>query len=371
MTSTKTIPKFWDLLALFTISVCFSFWISSFSVNLQPLDTSTLAYKYTHSQYVMGEGSDLIISDADYYTFAGIEYAKGADPTTISFEHTPLAKYFIGLSWFLTGRAGTINLFLYAGCLWFVWLFSKSLIHQPFVRLLPLLILSTQSLLPAYASVGMLDTSQLFFTLMFLYGLLLDHSPRTQVALTGLGLGGYVASKYFFPTVLLPLTLLLWQTITRRHFRLTLYSLILAASVYISTYIVHFLHHPNPIEFLRFEWFRFRWWTGERTMPKFLLIDTILTGSFKGWWAPNSYEHSPNWNFSWPLLLFGWLAGLFTKTPNRITLGLGIFSTGLLAMYLFGGASNERFLIQLLPFWAIFTGLALQKIHKTLPIKLN
>jgi len=73
--------------------------------------------QYSRSQYVRGEAARNKIDDATLYTYAGYTYIKGEDPTNINFEHPPLAKYWIGFSYLLTGNPALLNLVLFAAAL--------------------------------------------------------------------------------------------------------------------------------------------------------------------------------------------------------------------------------------------------------------
>jgi hypothetical protein len=147
--------------------------------------------------------------------------------------------------------------------------------------------------------------------------------------------------------------MLLWAASEKKYAQFFI-GLAAAAGTYLATYAVYFFYHPNPLEFLRFELFRFRWWTGDRSQPRLLIFQTLFTGQFKGWWSAFAVEIARGWSLSWPLLfLLQLAAGGFLPKSNKETITLYLYAQSMMILYAVGAASYARYLVPLLPFWAI------------------
>ena len=311
----------------------------------------------------MGDAAIEKIDDATVYRYASYRYIHGEDPTKINFEHPPFGKYIMGFSWLIFGNMTVINFLIYIACLLLFWCLTKLVLDNYYFRVLALFLLGTISLIPYYVFQSMLDVQLLFFTLLFFSSIFLIKNHKLSILTSGISLGAYSSVKYYFPTVFLFLMILFFIFFKRKKISSLLYIFIIAIVFYLLTYIRYFFINPNPLDFIRFEWYRFRWWTGDRSMPKFLLLGTIFLGRFKAWWAENLYEISPNWSVMWPFSFIVWLFSLFSIRKNKEFLYLFLFSLLLLLMYLFGAAANERYLIQLIPFWILGLVFIIEKYY--------
>lgn len=342
------------LLPIFLILFFSLFWLLKFKSNFfSETDVNSAGNAYANSQYVLGDGSTKKIDDATVYAYASYRYVLGEDPTHINFEHPPLGKYLIGFSWLLFGNMTVINFIFYIACLFVFWKISKVFIKGFYFRILALILLCSISLIPYYVFQSMLDIQLLFYTLLLFYSFSCVNGSKKRIILAGVSLGAYASTKFYFPTTFLLVFILFYDSLSKKRINEFFYIAFFSSLFYLLTYSVYFMNNPNPIDFVKFEWYRFRWWTGNRSMPRFLIIDNIFIGKFKGWWEENVFEVSPNWNLSWPLIFIGWIIGLFNMAKNKEIATVSIFSVCLLALYCFGSASNERYLIQLIPFWII------------------
>lgn len=314
-------------------------------------DLVSVASRYSTSQYVLGDAAVEVIPDYIVYTYAASEYVKGVDPTTINFEHPPLGKYILGLSLALFGNVVTLNFLFYCGIIYIFWQLLKGYTKHRVLQIVGLLTLLLIKLIPDYVFQGMLDTILLFWTMLFIYVLLFNKTKYRKL-FAGLALGVFMSTKYFIPSVLPLGIILLYVAYQEKKIRLLLEVVGTAMFIYLISYLRFFVS-ANILEFIQFEWYRFRWWTGERTMPKFLLMQTIFLGKFKGWWATDVYEYAKNWNLAWPILFLGWLGSLPNLWKKKNQVVLAIYASVTLVLYLFGAAANERYLIQLIPFWII------------------
>ncbi|HCR81205.1 MAG TPA: hypothetical protein DIV47_01835 [Candidatus Pacebacteria bacterium] len=310
--------------------------------------------QYSRSQYVRGEAARNKIDDATLYTYAGYTYIKGEDPTNINFEHPPLAKYWIGFSYLLTGNPALLNLVLFAAALVMVYYLAWRVIRDTNFALITVVIVGNLAILHDHVSEPLLDFPQLVAILGFFTCLFSNH--RKKYLWAGITLGLLSSIKYLFPTVgLFFLIMLLWS-LSERNIKAFVVGSVAAILTYLATYLVYFVHHPNPLDFIRFELFRFHWWIEGRNQPKFLIFQTLFTGQFKGWWAAVATEIAYGWSLSWPLMfVVQLLSGVFLFRQNKYALTLYGYAQAMMIYYAFGSASYARYLIPLLPFWAILS----------------
>ena len=310
--------------------------------------------QYSRSQYVRGEGARNKIDDATLYTYAGYTYIKGEDPTNINFEHPPLAKYWIGLSYLVTGNPVALNLILFAASLVMTYYLAWRVIGDENFALIAVVITGMLAILHDHVSEPLLDFPQLVALLAFFSCLFSKNTKKYLWA--GMTLGLLASIKYLFPTIgLFFLIMFLWS-LTEKRLKEFLIGSIAAGLTYLATYLFFFIHHPNPIDFFKFELYRFNWWFEDRTQPKFLIFQTLFTGQFKGWWSAVAIEIAHGWSLSWPLMfLVQLLSGVFLWLKNKYALTLWGYAQAMMVLYAFGSASYARYLIPLLPFWAILS----------------
>lgn len=310
--------------------------------------------QYSRSQYVRGEFARTKIDDATLYSYAGYTYIKGEDPTVINFEHPPLAKYVLGFSLLLFGNPVILNLVLFAGALVMTYYLSWKIIGDENFALITVVITGAFAILQDHVSEPLLDFPQLVAILGFFVCLF---SPNKRKYLwAGVVLGLLSSIKYIFPTIGLFFFIMFLWSWSESKVKEFLIGSIAAVATYLATYLFYFVHHPNPIDFLRFELFRFHWWFEDRTQPKFLIFQTLFTGQFKGWWFAVATEIAHGWSLSWPLLFIVQLvSGIYLTLKNKAALTLYGYSQAMIILYAFGSASYARYLITLLPFWTIIS----------------
>ncbi|NMB57052.1 hypothetical protein GYA19_03890 [Candidatus Beckwithbacteria bacterium] len=315
-------------------------------------DFAKAEFVYSKSQYVLGDKKEITMSDELLYTYAAYRYLYGEDPTKINFEHPPLGKYLLGVSYAIFQNVSTINIFLYFIFLFLFYSLSKIFIKSFAFRLIALLVLLFMPIFREYAVISMLDIPLLTFTFLFFYSLFCIQSQGQQIIFSGLALGFYISTKYWFPSIFLLLLIAFIYFVNKKRLLSFVYSLIIALIIYLLSYTVYFINDPRPIDFLRFEWYRFRWWTGERTAPKFLIFSSLFLGKHKNWWA-EGYTYQNYWTILWPILFLVWcVAQFFTNKKLEFKL-LNLFAFLMLLFYAFGAASAGKYLLQIIPIWII------------------
>ncbi len=316
---------------------------------------------YANSQYVLGEASPHKIDDNEVYIYAGYTYAKGDDPTLVNFEHTPLAKYFLGFSYFLTGNSVLLNIPMYFLILLLFYILASRFIKNKNIIYALLVLVGTQKLFYLNVSQGMLDLPNLFSTLLFF--IILTGKQKNiliKYSLLGISLGIFAGTRYPFPSIILLIVPLIIWAVIKKEFKYLFLSAVGLTVTYFAMYIVYFKNH-NLSEWPKFEWYRFIWFAGNRTIPKFLIFQTIFLGKFMGWWN-SEWQKIATWNISWPLTFVGSIIATYKNKftlPNSMIL---IFTFGLISFYAVASASYDRFLISIIPYWALVLGIGLDNI---------
>jgi predicted membrane-bound dolichyl-phosphate-mannose-protein mannosyltransferase len=308
--------------------------------------------KYANSQYVLGEGSPHKIDDATLYIYAGHAYSRGEDPTSINFEHPPLTKYLIGLSLNLFNNPVLLNLPLFFFSLLCVFYLTKKITNKYWLGILGMMMVGNLQILQEHVAQALMDFPQLFLTLLLFTTLF--SKLKLKYPLAGVILGSLLSVKYQIPMIFLYIFIVgVWALTEKKIFHF-IYSMITMLITYLANYTVYFMNGNSLIDFAKFEWYRFRWFTGDRTMPKFLVFQTLFTGTFKGWWAADAYLTEPSWTIFWPIsFIFHLFSFSFWKKFNKEIVTILFYTTIVLAVFSLGSAAYARYLLQLLPFWII------------------
>ncbi|MEX0896132.1 MAG: glycosyltransferase family 39 protein [Patescibacteria group bacterium] len=321
------------------------------------IDPNESAQKYSQSQYVLGEGSPAKISDSELYEYASYAYWLGEDPATINFEHPPLAKYYYGIFFHLFGNPYWGSLLLLGLTLVVLLQLSKLLEFGIWAQSLCVLLVGSLSLFQVHTRYALLDLPQLLATLLVFMSLLQleEKSTRLWFIILGTSLGLLLSVKYMIPIIAIPLLLVVLQSYRKKILLPYLAALGIAGIVYLVSYTVFFLHQKNMLDFLAFEWYRLQWFMGKTDAEKFVIFQTLFTGSFETWWEPGTYETTMHWSLVWPVsFVLSVLAAVRAAIVRKYQLlSLLLYSFAVLGLYSIGAAASDRFFIQLLPFWIL------------------
>lgn len=354
--------KYFQILVLFILFLLP--FVLYFPVLTTPTDINEYGKNYSLSQYVLGENSPQKISDGDLYIYAGYAYLKGEDPTTINFEHPPLGKYFFGLSQLLTGNSIVINWIFYFFSLWVLFLLTKKILVLNSLRLLTVILFGTIPVVYSLSAMALLDIPLLLSMLLFF----LASTWKTQKLvlkyfLAGLVLGTLASIKYPFPFIGIPVLMLVIISFLQKENRYIFLSFTTAGIVYLVQYAMFFAHGHSLLDWVAFEKYRFSWWTGERTMPKFLIFENIFTGRHEAWWEPGTFVTTKEWTPTLPILLLLTIAAIPWMKRTRWNLLFFSYSIVTLFLFAFGSAAALRYLVIVIPFWIIAF---LSAVEKTL-----
>jgi len=332
------------------------------SFFLQKSNMDSFGQLYANSQYVKGEATQQRIDDATLYIYAGYAYVKGEDPTTINFEHPPLGKYILGLSNLLFGNSLLLNLVIYAAFLATFASLARLFTQKNLLILGSVLFLGTTRLIYVNVGQGMLDIFSTLLLMLILRLLFSSVGSFKKYVLTGVLIGAIAATKYAFPSIGLPILLTLVWAALSKELLISLVSLPIGALTYLSSYVVYFLNH-SLVDFIRFEWFRLKWWVVDRNIPPFLILKTLFVGQFQDWRMLTTVRSSV-WSMSWPILFVSHFIGLlYAKFDKRILIIMGYASIQL-AVYAVGSASYDRYLIGLIPLWLLVVVAGLDNYSK-------
>lgn len=367
----KEHPKIIALFLCLSLSI-FVFFIFQDTFT-QRTDISLYAEKYANSQYIKGEASPQKISDGELYVYAGYAYTQGEDPTTINFEHPPLFKYFFGISYLVFGNSYFISLIYYFIFLYSTYLFSGLIIKNQALRYLGVAILGLQPLIYVLSNHALLDLP-LNFLIMFLFYFLFrkTKSERKRYIIVGVILGLLSGIKYPFPFILFPTSLVVLVSFFNKKIQYLIYPLLILPTIYLLQYVMFFYHNHSLIDFIQFEKFRFVWWTGDRTMPKFLIFQNLFTGQYPAWWKDGLMVKNKEWNMLIPLTFIAYLGTFFANKKKSIMLyTLFVYSLIVLILYGVGSAVYLRYLTQIIPFWIVIILSWIENLLSNGKLKLN
>ncbi len=316
--------------------------------------------RYGHSQYVLGPAYTHLMGDGDIYTYAGIRYAQGEDPTAINFEHPPVIKYIFGLSYLLFSIPNLANVvFLVIAAISF-WNITSTLFVSMRWRYITTAIFLLHPIVYSYYIQTMLDFGTMALSLAVIACYVKVYESDTNLKKSGLILfmGLFLASKYPLPiNALLPIFLLCWLRLKKR---ITYASGVViglgAGAVYLLTYSSFFMHHHSLYSWLKFEWNRWQWYQGKLGSQWGSLFQVIFTGRRPVVWdmCP-SYAKVKWWHVGVPLTfvvyITSWIEG--RRHFNHILAPYFIWTIIAFCILLLG-ADSDRFLVPLIPGWTLF-----------------
>lgn len=340
--------------------------ISLYFITLVILNRQTLFAKteisklkslYEGSNYVLGDRGNKM-SDDDVYTYAGYVYASGASPLSVNFEHPPFMKYLYGFSVDLFGNPSWIIVgFMLVQALCLVYL-ADDLYKNKKLLVAAVVFFLSNSLVYSYFTKALLDVplAGMMLLSIFTYLRYMKHPSVLRGVLFGSVIGLYFSTKYPFPLSIGLYGLLLISVWLKYkniwHMAIMLGS---TAAAYLSTYIMFFLQGNSLIDYLRFEIWRLHWYLGKADAPRALILHTVLFGRHTAWWAhDNSMVVYPNYTILWPISFILFIVS-FAKRIQQKTFLIPLKVWTLLSfLILMIGASNDFYLIPLLPGFVLF-----------------
>lgn len=323
--------------------------------------------RYANSQYVLGNARTEVLGDGDIYTYAGIRYIQGEDVTTINFEHTPLVKYMYGLSYVVSGRPNWILVPLIVIAIGVFWELSKVLIVPTWGRLLALGLFLGHSAMYANMSQTLLDfpmTVLLLITTLFFVRMVKSKTLLSAVYL-GILVGLFLLAKYPAPlSILYAMLLYGYLVYVGCDIKRVIVSMSAVVVTYVLGYASYFWHGHSLLDFLKFEWWRWGWFSSKTDNPKWMIWQTLFTGRYPKWWDySGTYVIIEYWNILWPisfsLYLLSWIYSFGQKQNLLFPYQLWVIIS--MAVYTLG-AAEDRFLVPLIPGMALFGAAAVVQL---------
>jgi len=325
-------------------------------------DQAIFGEKYSKSQYVLGPKSTEWISDSELYVYAGYAYMLGQDPTTINFEHPPLGKYVTGISQLLFGNAYLINLGLFIILLVMTHYLASILISNEKIKALVILIFAIQPIIFSQLQFALLDMS---FTISILGIFVCLHRKFSKAWLKYLSLGillGMVAAiKYPIPFILIPSLIIGVVAFREKQIQFLLFTGLGAVTVYLLSYTLYFYHDHSLVDFLSFEKYRYVWWTGDRTMPKFLIFQNLFTGHYPAWWDGGAEQITKEWNIMLPALFSMFVFSFIWVKRKFWNVLIASFGFIMILVYGYASAAALSYLTLLIPFWLVTVGAVVEE----------
>lgn len=325
-----------------------------------------LEYLYNNSQYRQKNPTS-VIPDEIVFRYAAGTYVRGVDPILVNSEHTPLGKYFIGLSYVWFQSDAQVILLFAVLTLVGVWLLSKLVLKSNVWSLLSLAVFSSERLfLNQLRITPLLDIIQLPFILFSLYAFLREEQ-RERFFWTSLMLGFAAATKTVVPAVLLGICFSLFFLFKKRTIALFRFTFWLPMSLLILlvSYTRTFLDGYTFGDFLKFQKWIFLYQQSKLIFPLSFWQLAILN-RWQTWWGDTRVAKANDWSALWPIavlmpfitLLFFKMKRLFMDDEIKLLLLWGLLYETFLSL----GITATRFLLPLLPILYILLFSVLQKL---------
>ncbi len=367
MSILKTIKKILPFLILSLIIFRIGFYLWNQPNTFQKFDPLAHKRAYLGSTYAQKGGAP--ISDYIVYGYAAWEYVHGKNPTLINPEMPPLGKYLMGISILLFKRIEVGSLIFGIFSLILVFLIGKIILKSTILALIPIVILSFESLFVSQLDNALLDIYHLFFVLLAFYFFLTAQKRKVFFAFASLALGGVIATKFYFSGVIVIFSWITYLVLSRNRQGLAnlIISLPLAILVLMASYLKIFIEGESLRRFFGIQ----KWMWNFHSQGKFLVPpgsvwQLIFLKKWITWWADRRPLPAPDWQITWPIttiisLIMGALALLKKKKwPSEANILL-IWVIVYLASLSFG-VVYPRYLLPLLPFMYILSILALKMV---------
>lgn len=306
-------------------------------------------------QYLLEKGNSNKISDQELYTYAGYKYMHGQDPTLLNAEAPPFGKYIIGASISLFQNGSVLPILIGLLCLPLIFGITFELSKSIIAASLAVFLTSIHTLfIDQIINVPQLDVLQLFFFLIFLYGLLWYEKKPNYLLLLGIGavFGLFLSIKItFFSFVLINAWLVLFYLLKKEKYLNSLKNLLIlnvsGILIYILTYINYFLLGGTLKGFLSVQKYVFNFYLSSHIDTMKIIGSYLSLIFFNKWrfWSGGypviQYEY---WNVLWPIIFItGILAGAgiirfrtkFDKRFILLILFLGVYSIFLFVIPIF------------------------------------
>ncbi len=283
--SLKNIPS-WLIFSLILVVVFFVIY-NSRQIFFFKYESEYYENLYYHSQWNVA-GSPRGISDGNLYKFVGYRLVQGENPFDLNFEAPPFGKYLYGLSEYFTGNPYWVSLLLYLTCLITFYYFTKLLFQDKKYALLVLLLFVVNPFIATQIKDTMLDLPLTTFFLLQTFFLVkyFDKTKTSDLILSGIFLGLATGTKIgvYTPIVfLISLLMIFWAG--KKFVHLLIYPAAIFAG-YIISYTAYFMHHKNPVPWIKLHEKQFDFYLGPQgTVDHLNQWRGIFLNTYQGWWG--------------------------------------------------------------------------------------
>jgi len=339
------------LIILLIVYQFISLWWPHRQLLFDPFDFDYASGVYTHSQYNLGHTEFFGNIDDDLlHQYSGYQYIQGVDPSVINPEVPPLGKYLYGLSILVTSNAYWAQFIFSLSLLVATWYLARQLIKPTWLAATVPLLLSCDKLFIDQSLHTLLDLPQALAVICCLIGFqhFLSHHQIKYLIWTGLCLGFVASIKLWITAAIIGLILVPFLPRPKLSHSLLLF--IPALLVFFISYLVFFLHHPNPIDFIHLQITIARLYRSYLpNYPWAQIVRITLFGRWLTWWGLGTIKVT-EWSLLWPLSFISVFVALLTGYRRHYQ-QIMVLSTIILG-YIFSNLFHvvfPRYLLLILP----------------------
>lgn len=304
------------------------------------------------------------ISDGELYKFVGYRLIQGENPFNINYEVPPFAKSLYGLAEYLFANPYWVSLAIYLLILVSLHLFSRHLFPAHLTALLVVFTFLTNPSTATQIKETMLDLPLTLFFLIHTFFLLKffsrPHLPFLIISGIFLGLATGTKIGIFSPLIIIIGLALLFVS-CRRLLNLLIYLSSIAFG-YVVAFWTYFIHHPNPIPWIRLH-----------QKPINFYLNSFGTVDYSQVWRYIFTVRIFDRDWS-PLLPLGAIVALFAllvafkkKNWSQLYLSLVIITFLIVNTFI---PFYSRYLMPIIPLSIILVTLFFRKYHRLLLILL-
>lgn len=257
---------------------------------------------YYHSQWNI-PNSVRGIGDGDLYKFVGYRLAFGENPFNINYEVPPFAKLLYGLAERYLSNPYIISIAFYL--LSIILLYQTSRIFFPknkYLSLLTTLLFASSPFISTQIKETMLDLPLMFFFNLHLFYFLhyLNRGTIKHLVLAGFFLGIATGCKIgiYSPFVFLIGLIFIFIGQKEKIKKFFLYG-VSTFTGYCFSFISYFVHHPNPIPWLRLHQKPLNFYLGQQNSSQidhFNQLKGILFNRYQGFWEGAQLGKLGDWS---------------------------------------------------------------------------
>lgn len=300
------------------------------------------------------------MSDGELYKFVGYRLVQGENPFYLNYEVPPFAKYLYGLAEYTIGNPYWVSLGFYFLAGVAIYFLCLELFASQTTALLGLLLFISTPFVTSQIRETMLDLplTSLFLVHALFFIRFLKRFKVKDLILAGIFLGLATGTKIGVYT---PITLLLGLIITYLSSKKISNILLYVISVpvgYVISFFTYFIHHPNPLPWLRLHEKPLSFYlNGSQTTVDYLnQWRGIFLNTYQGFWVGGAKTGLGDWTLILPIgvILAVYILFMGIKRKDYSWVYLTIFSFGILGVNTLI-SFWARYLMPVVPLFILFT----------------